>query len=475
MEPTNRMTFNIDTEITPDSYEDLLKFFEMHYIAPKQALFTNVKRTSINNEHTLSFTFLEPENRWSIDVELKTGKPVQVKIVPSDTSVPHEAVSQLKEDLFIGVQLFEEQVRRTSLYFSWVENEPVVLEKELERHRDIIYKLFTESMLLFFIIFIAASIFLFIIFGVYTPILLVIIQFVMVLLSDKIIAKTGNWPITSQNRSVHIFQYHLPVEEFKELSQKFDKQKLLEIKAEIYDKTLAVGKDIDCQVVHKVFAKDGFECVPENMSTKVVNVYDIVKRTAETFKLPIPKIVISNTILPNAAASGPSPSHGIVLITTGLLVQLEDDEIYNVLGHEFSHLKGRDPLALFGLTSAEFLLRIYVFWPFLEYFGLLYIFFAFTVIYFVAKFFEGRADLEAAVKIGHPEVLAEALRKIGFRRLQFERLPSYRIQDWLGWDPHPPIYFRISRLEGLKEPTKVKHTFIRSIEDNIHGFLSALG
>ena len=126
MGPTNSTTFNIDTEITPDSYEDLLKFFEMHYIAPKQALFTNVKRTAIDHEHSLSFTFLGPENKWSIDVELKTGKPVQVKIVPSDATVPHEALSQLKEDLFIGVQLFEEQVRRTSLYFSWVENEPVV-------------------------------------------------------------------------------------------------------------------------------------------------------------------------------------------------------------------------------------------------------------------------------------------------------------------------------------------------------------
>ena len=298
---------------------------------------------------------------------------------------------------------------------------PLCLEKELEKHKDIIYKLFTESMLLFFILFIAASIFLFMVFGLLTPILLVAIQFVMVLLSDKIIAKTGNWPITSENRSVHIFHYHLPIEEFKELSQKFNKQKLLEIKAEIYNKTLAVGKDIDCQTVHEVFAKYGFNCVPENMSTKVVNVYDIVKKVAETYRLPVPKIMISNTILPNAAASGPSPSRGIVLITTGLLVQLEDDEIYNVLGHEFSHLKGRDPLALFGLMSAEFLLRVYVFWSFIIYFGIFYLFFALTIVYFIAKFFEGRADLDAAVKIGHPEVLAEALRKIGFRRLEFER------------------------------------------------------
>jgi len=200
-----------------------------------------------------------------------------------------------------------------------------------------------------------------------------------------------------------------------------------------------------------------------------------VKRAADTFELPVPKITVANTILPNAAASGPSPSRGIVLITTGLLVQLEDDEIFSVIGHEFSHLKGRDPLLLFGLSAAEYLLRVYVFWPLLFFFGYFYIFFALTIVYFIAKFFEGRADLEAAVRIGQPKVLAEALRKIAFRRLQFERLPSYRIQGWMGWDPHPPIYFRVARLEKLDDVKKVRHPFLQSVRDNIKGFVDALG
>ena len=52
---------------------------------------------------------------------------------------------------------------------------------------------------------------------------------------------------------------------------------------------------------------------------KMVDVYNIVKTAAEKFNLPIPKIVISNTMVPNAAATGPSPSRGLVLITTGLI------------------------------------------------------------------------------------------------------------------------------------------------------------
>jgi len=210
-----------------------------------------------------------------------------------------------------------------------------------------------------------------------------------------------------------------------------------------------------------------------------VNVYELVKKTTEKFNLPVPKIAISNTMVPNAAASGPSPSHGIVLITTGLLVQLEEDEILTVLGHELSHLRSRDPFALFGIVAGEYLFRVFVlfsFFPeiFASFLGLFYLIFILGAIYFVAKFFEARADLESAITIGNPKLLAEALRKIGFRRLQFERSPAYRLQDWITWDPHPPLYFRVARLEKMeKPPVEVKHTLVQSAKDCVRGFFAA--
>ncbi|MCW4019993.1 MAG: M48 family metalloprotease [Candidatus Bathyarchaeota archaeon] len=471
---SSTVRFVIDTELTLANFDDLLKFIIQHYILPLKGRFINVVRTTVDGQPLLSFAFLGPEERWYANVDVRTGKQIEVTIAPSDDMIPQKILNQLKEDLFIAVQLFEEQVRRTTLYFAWVENEPVILEKAPQRRRNIIYRLFTESMLMFFIVFIAASILLFMVLGPYTPMALVALQFVMVLFSDRIIARMGNWRITPEKPSVHIFQYHLPVEEYKDFSQRFNRETLMKMKIEIYEKTLAVGKPVSCETVNEVFARYGFKCVPENASAKTVNVYDIVKRVADRFKLPVPKIMIANTILPNAAASGPSPSRGIVLITTGLLVQLEDNEIFNVVGHEFSHLKGRDPLVLFGLTAGEYLLRFYVLWPLLVYFGFFYLFFALGAVFFVAKFFEGRADLEAASKLGQPKVLAEALRKIGFRKLQFERLPSYKIQGWVGWDPHPPIYFRVARLENLEAPEKVKHPLIQSVKDNIRGFLDSL-
>jgi heat shock protein HtpX len=327
-------------------------------------------------------------------------------------------------------------------------------------------------------IMILISLVLFIVIGYYAALVLVAGQLLLVIFSARLIGTMAEWNVTEQNPKVHILQYHLPAQERLEFQQKYPREKLLQMKKEIYDKTIALGKPVECETAREVMAKHGLECSPENMGTKTVNVYQIVQETTSKFNLPVPKIAISNTMVPNAAAAGPSPSHGVVLITTGLLVQLEENEIRTVLGHELSHLKSRDPFVLFGIVSAEYMFRVFVlvnYLPFFfTYFGWFYLLFILFAIYFVAKFFEARADLESAIKIGNPKVLAGALRKIGFRRLQFERSPVYRIQDWITWDPHPPLYFRIARLEKMdKAPVEVKHTFIQSAKDCIRGFFAA--
>jgi heat shock protein HtpX len=186
-------------------------------------------------------------------------------------------------------------------------------------------------------------------------------------------------------------------------------------------------------------------------------------------------------MVPNAAASGPSPSRGVVLITTGLLAQLEEDEILSVLGHEFGHLKGRDPLLLYGLMGSEFLFRFYVvlaFFPIIFssiFLFLVYFWAIMTLLFFIAKFFEARADLISAIIIGQPQILAKALEEIGFKRLLLERVPSYRLQEWISLDPHPPIYFRVERLKKLETPAKIQHPLVRSAEDVTRGFFATLG
>jgi heat shock protein HtpX len=204
-----------------------------------------------------------------------------------------------------------------------------------------------------------------------------------------------------------------------------------------------------------------------------------VEKTRRKFGFPMPRVVVSNTMLPNAAASGPSPSRGTVLITTGLLAQLNEEEIITVLGHEFGHLKGRDPLLLFGLMSAEFLFRFYVLLPLIPLLFTSLLFFVYfwavmTLIFFIAKFFEARADLVSAMVVGEPQILAEALEKIGFKRLLFERVPSYRIQEWTSLDPHPPIYFRVDRLRRLHDTSDIRYPLIRSAREVTRGFLKSI-
>ena len=273
---------------------------------------------------------------------------------------------------------------------------------------------------------------------------------------------------------MHVLQYHIPPEQFGAFKENGSKDTLLRVKKEIYDKTLALGRPIDAKAAQEAFQGYGLDIRPENLLTKTVNVYDIVKEAASRFSIPMPKIMLSNVIIPNAAATGPSPRFGLVLITTGLLVQLDQEEILAVVGHEMSHVRRRDPLVLFGLVSVEYLLRVYYLWHFLFYFGFLYFFVALGAVYFVAKFFEARADLDSAVRMGHPEILAGALRKIGYRRIQLERFQSNRLSSWLGWNPHPPVSFRVERLESLTEPQNIKHPFIQSIKDCVRGLIEEL-
>jgi heat shock protein HtpX len=77
--------------------------------------------------------------------------------------------------------------------------------------------------------------------------------------------------------------------------------------------------------------------------------------------------------------------------------------------------------------------------------------------------------------VGDPDVLASALTKIGFRQLYYEKyLRGMKIMDWLRFDPHPPIYFRVQRLSRLAASgAKIGNTLLMSIEDCVSGFFHA--
>ena len=482
MEP---VSYEIDTEVPTSFMERLLEFIHKKYLLPQKERFRGITRKKSDTGSTLSYSVVDAQGKTLVQVEVKYAKAVEVKVTPIAEQVTIDAIEEAKQDIVIAVQIFEENARKSTLYFAWREGEEIVPEVVGKGEKSF-SRLFLETQVLFFILFTGLGIVLFLIISIYypdaiaiAPLILVAAQFIFVFYSTWFIARSSDWTITKANPTIHFLEYHLPLLENGEFSKGYPPEQLTKIKKEVYDEILAKHGEIDCELAQKVFEKYNVSCQSENLTSKKVNVYELVKKIADKFGYAMPKIVVSNTILPNAAASGPSPSRGLVLITTGLLVQLEEKEILSVVGHEFGHLKGRDPLLLYGLSSAEFLFRFYVLLNFFPVifssflFFIIYIWVVFTAIFFIAKFFEARADLISAMVMGQPEVLAGALEKIGFQRLLFERTPSFRIQEWVGFDPHPPIYFRVNRLEKLKAPVKVKYPLLRSIRDVFSGFFSS--
>ncbi len=73
-------------------------------------------------------------------------------------------------------------------------------------------------------------------------------------------------------------------------------------------------------------------------------IYRLVENLCITAGLPLPKIYILNEQQPNAFATGRNPQHGVVVITKGLLDQLERSELEGVIAHELSHIGNRDAL-----------------------------------------------------------------------------------------------------------------------------------
>lgn len=70
--------------------------------------------------------------------------------------------------------------------------------------------------------------------------------------------------------------------------------------------------------------------------------WNIVEDMALIAKVPMPRIFVVEDASPNAFATGSSPSHAAVAVTTGLLARLNREELEGVLAHEFAHIRNYD-------------------------------------------------------------------------------------------------------------------------------------
>ena len=80
--------------------------------------------------------------------------------------------------------------------------------------------------------------------------------------------------------------------------------------------------------------------------------HGMIDRLCMLADMPKPRVAIADTSLPNAFATGRSPSRSAVCVTTGILHTLNAEELEAVLAHELSHVAHRDVLVMTVASSA---------------------------------------------------------------------------------------------------------------------------
>ena len=81
-------------------------------------------------------------------------------------------------------------------------------------------------------------------------------------------------------------------------------------------------------------------------SQSAPELYRLVQKLAASAQIPMPKVYITENPQPNAFATGRDPEHAAVCVTSGLLGQVNQEELAGVLAHELGHVKHRDTLTM---------------------------------------------------------------------------------------------------------------------------------
>ncbi len=211
---------------------------------------------------------------------------------------------------------------------------------------------------------------------------------------------------------------------------------------------------------------------------------DRVERLAAQFDLPMPRVALIDSDVPNAMATGRDPSHSVVAVTTGILHRLDGEELDAVLAHELSHVRHRDAavltMAAVFATVASFIVQM-GFWlglgggerdrdgrssiVFVYLASLVVWLVSFLLIRALSRYRELAADRGSAIMTGAPSQLASALVKISgaMERIPDADLrtvepasalmlvPAFSRQSLIGiLSTHPSLDARLAQLRRLE-------------------------
>ena len=200
--------------------------------------------------------------------------------------------------------------------------------------------------------------------------------------------------------------------------------------------------------------------------------------------IPVPTVHVIDSPMPNAFATGRSPSKGAVAVTTGIMQTLNREELAGVIAHELAHIKNRDTLIssiTASVAGAISMIADMVMWSMLfggiggsedeeggglagMAGGVVAIFLApitaLLIQLAISRSREYGADAEGARILGNPEPLASALEKLeaGVRAHPVEVRPAtahlYIVGPVLGglgglFRTHPETHQRVAALRAL--------------------------
>ena len=215
------------------------------------------------------------------------------------------------------------------------------------------------------------------------------------------------------------------------------------------------------------------------------DVHSIVSSLAQRENMPMPEIYLIESPQPNAFATGRSPKHAAVAVTSGILAMLDHRELEGVLAHELAHVKNRDILIATIAATIAAALSFLARWAFWSNLGrrrsndgvsavvgivamILAPIAAALIQMAISRSREFEADRTGAETTGSPLALASALGKISAGTSQVPMDVNPAVSQLFIADPlkafgsrgrqgqmgkmfstHPPVQERVDRLEKM--------------------------